>query len=36
MMLLENNQFALRKRWNTQLPECEMEKVANAFGISFD
>ncbi len=33
---LENNPFSLRKAWNRQFPERELERVANAFGISFD
>lgn len=33
---LEADQVALRKVWNEQFPESELERVANAFGISFD
>lgn len=28
--------IALRKLWNTKYPEAELERIANAFGISFD
>ncbi|HVS80949.1 MAG TPA: hypothetical protein VHE60_04385 [Pyrinomonadaceae bacterium] len=33
---LQNNQLALRRAWNSQFPESELERIANAFGISFD
>lgn len=33
---LEFNQEALRRVWATQFPESELERFANAFGISFD
>lgn len=34
--LLETDSLAVRRIWNEQLPEKELERVANAFGISFD
>jgi ppGpp synthetase/RelA/SpoT-type nucleotidyltranferase len=33
---LEADQFSIRKVWNTRFPERELERVANAFGMSFD
>lgn len=33
---LQSDPLALRKAWNRQFPESELERVANAFGISFD
>jgi ppGpp synthetase/RelA/SpoT-type nucleotidyltranferase len=34
--LLEADQLATRKAWNEHYPEKELERIANAFGISFD
>lgn len=34
--LLETDSLTVRKTWNEWLPEKELERVANAFGISFD
>jgi ppGpp synthetase/RelA/SpoT-type nucleotidyltranferase len=34
--LLESDQLELRKAWNERYPDRELERVANAFGISFD
>ncbi len=28
--------LSIRKVWNEQYPEKELERIANAFGISFD
>jgi len=39
LMILERldaSPIALRTEWNKQFPEGELERVANAFGISFD
>lgn len=33
---LEDNAFRLRQEWNRHFPERELERIANAFGISFD
>ena len=33
---LTNGQTRLRKAWNTKYPEIELERIANAFGVSFD
>jgi ppGpp synthetase/RelA/SpoT-type nucleotidyltranferase len=33
---LQTDQLALRRTWNTAFPESELERVANAFGVSFD
>jgi len=34
--LLETDQLATRKLWNEHYPEKELERIANAFGMSFD
>jgi ppGpp synthetase/RelA/SpoT-type nucleotidyltranferase len=34
--LLNADQLAVRKAWNEHFPEKELERLANAFGISFD
>jgi putative GTP pyrophosphokinase len=34
--LLELDQTAVRRAWNERFPEKELERIANAFGISFD
>lgn len=34
--LLEADPLATRKAWNQHYPEKELERIANAFGISFD
>jgi len=34
--LLEADQVQVRKVWNSEFPEAELESIANAFGISFD
>lgn len=34
--LLEADPLATRKAWNEHYPEKELERIANAFGISFD
>jgi ppGpp synthetase/RelA/SpoT-type nucleotidyltranferase len=34
--LLETSPLATRKAWNEHYPEKELERIANAFGISFD
>jgi ppGpp synthetase/RelA/SpoT-type nucleotidyltranferase len=34
--LLESNQAETRKSWAVRYPERELERIANAFGISFD
>jgi putative GTP pyrophosphokinase len=34
--LLETDQLRLRRVWNERYPEKELERIANAFGISFD
>jgi ppGpp synthetase/RelA/SpoT-type nucleotidyltranferase len=33
---LSNDEAAMRRAWNDHYPEEELERVANAFGISFD
>ena len=33
---LDHDSIAIRKLWNTKYPEGELERIANAFGISFD
>ncbi len=33
---LETNQLATRKAWTRRFPESELERIANALGISFD
>jgi hypothetical protein len=38
-MILErlgDDELEVRRIWNEQFPEKELERVANAFGISFD
>ncbi len=34
--LLESDPAPIRKQWGTRFPERELERIANAFGISFD
>jgi ppGpp synthetase/RelA/SpoT-type nucleotidyltranferase len=34
--LLESDPLVIRRAWNERYPEKELERVANAFGISFD
>lgn len=34
--LLESDSLATRRTWNERYPEWELERIANAFGISFD
>lgn len=34
--LLESDSLSVRRVWNTKYPEKELERVANAFGMSFD
>ncbi|MEW8027567.1 MAG: hypothetical protein AB2809_12850 [Candidatus Thiodiazotropha sp.] len=34
--LLSNNKLGIQKVWNTKYPEFELERFANAFGISFN
>jgi ppGpp synthetase/RelA/SpoT-type nucleotidyltranferase len=33
---LQADQFSIRRVWNTRFPERELERIANAFGISLD
>ena len=34
--LLHSRQYDLRRTWSQHYPERELERLANAFGVSFD